>query len=137
MPEMTGADCDTRAPEVLEKNPNQPSNTSDTWERNPGERPENANLDTSSQEQKAPPYDQKTDPTAEPPSEGPSLPMEQFSVFSVSEKRIIILTGSLAGFFSPLSSSIYFPALNTIASALHVSESRINLTVTTYMVRLL
>lgn len=72
---------------------------------------------------------------AEPPSERQVVPPEQFSVFTVNEKKAIILTGSLAGFFSPLSSSIYFPDLNTIAAALHVSASQINLTVTTYLVR--
>lgn len=57
-----------------------------------------------------------------------------YSVFSTNEKRIIILAGSLAGFFSPLTSSIYFPALGTIAKALHVSNSEVNLTVTTYLI---
>ncbi|KAL6243893.1 hypothetical protein RBB50_009327 [Rhinocladiella similis] len=57
-----------------------------------------------------------------------------YSVFSTNEKRIIVLAGSLAGFFSPLTSSIYFPALDTIAKALHVSDSDINLTVTTYLI---
>lgn len=31
-----------------------------------------------------------------------------------------------AGFFSPLSANIYFPALNILASSLHVSSSDIN-----------
>ncbi|KIW20831.1 hypothetical protein PV08_01409 [Exophiala spinifera] len=57
-----------------------------------------------------------------------------YSVFSTNEKRVIVLAGSLAGFFSPLSSSIYFPALDTIAKALNVSDSNINLTVTTYLI---
>ncbi|KAH1556013.1 hypothetical protein KXX57_002011 [Aspergillus fumigatus] len=58
---------------------------------------------------------------------------KDFSVFTTNEKRAIILMGSLAGFFSPLSSSIYFPALDTIASSLQVSITKINLTVTTYL----
>ncbi|GIK05324.1 hypothetical protein Aspvir_009431 [Aspergillus viridinutans] len=58
---------------------------------------------------------------------------KDFSVFTTNEKRAIVLMGSLAGFFSPLSSSIYFPALDTIASSLHVSITKINLTVTTYL----
>ncbi|EXJ96110.1 hypothetical protein A1O1_01236 [Capronia coronata CBS 617.96] len=64
----------------------------------------------------------------------PAVPPKAFSVWSKNEKRLIIATGSLAGFFSPLSSSIYFPALNTIAVALGVSGSQINLTVTTYLI---
>lgn len=59
---------------------------------------------------------------------------EVYSVFTVNQKRAIILTGSLASFFSPLSSSIYYPSLPTIATDLHVSDSQINLTVTTYLV---
>ena len=57
-----------------------------------------------------------------------------FSVFTVNQKRAIVAAGSLAAFFSPLSSSIYFPALDTVADALGVSTSKINLTVTTYLV---
>ncbi len=42
---------------------------------------------------------------------------------------------SWAGFFSPVSGQIYFPALNPLARDLHVSASLINLTLTSYMVR--
>ena len=59
----------------------------------------------------------------------------QFSQFTVNTKRYIVAMGSLASFFSPLSSSIYLPALTTIAKELHVSTSQVNLTVTTYLVR--
>ena len=68
----------------------------------------------------------------EPSSELSKVSTKQFSVFTTKEKKLIIVAGSLAGFFSPLSSTIYFPALNTIAAALHVSNSDINLTVTTF-----
>jgi len=57
-----------------------------------------------------------------------------FSVFTVGQKRAIVSVGSFAAFFSPLSSSIYFPALDTIAKALSVSTTKVNLTVTTYLV---
>lgn len=57
-----------------------------------------------------------------------------FSVFTVGEKRATVAVGSLAAFFSPLSSSIYFPALDTVAKALGVSITKVNLTVTTYLV---
>ncbi|KAJ6111109.1 MFS transporter [Penicillium sp. IBT 16267x] len=59
---------------------------------------------------------------------------EKFSVFTKTEKRAMVAVGSLAAFFSPLSSSIYFPALDTIATALDVSTSKINITVTTYLI---
>lgn len=59
---------------------------------------------------------------------------KQYSAFSVNEKRAMVAVGSLAAFFSPLSSSIYFPALDTIATALNETTSRIDITVTTYLV---
>jgi hypothetical protein len=58
-----------------------------------------------------------------------------YSIFTPWQKRFIILAASTGSFISPLTSNIYFPALNTIASDLHVSISQINLTITTYMVR--
>ena len=64
-----------------------------------------------------------------------SLPAsEHYSVFTVRQKKTILMAGSFAAFFSPLSSNVYFPAINTIAKDLHVSISQINLTVTTYHV---
>jgi hypothetical protein len=57
-----------------------------------------------------------------------------YSVFTISQRRYIIFMASWAGFFSPVSSQIYFPALNTLAQDLHVSNSLINLTLTSYMV---
>lgn len=60
--------------------------------------------------------------------------LEGFSQFTVAQKRAIVAMGSLASFFSPLSSSIYLPALTTIAGSLHISVSQVNLTVTTYLV---
>ena len=58
-----------------------------------------------------------------------------YTTFTTREKRWIIAMASFASFFSPLSSSIYFPALSTIAHDLNVSDSKVNLTVTTYLVR--
>ena len=57
-----------------------------------------------------------------------------YSVFTDSQRRYIVFMASWAGFFSPVSSQIYFPALNTLAEDLHVSNSLINLTLTSYMV---
>lgn len=59
-----------------------------------------------------------------------------YSVFTDSQRRYIVFMASWAGFFSPVSSQIYFPALNTLAKDLHVSNSLINLTLTSYMVSL-
>jgi len=39
-----------------------------------------------------------------------------------------------AAFFSPLSANIYFPALTSLSQDLHVSNSLINLSLTSYMI---
>lgn len=66
----------------------------------------------------------------------PTSCTERYSVFSKPQKQLIILAAAVASAFSPLSANIYYPALNSIAKELHVSPSQINLTITTYMVRL-
>jgi hypothetical protein len=58
-----------------------------------------------------------------------------YSVFTKNQKIFIVFMASWAGFFSPVSGQIYFPALNALARDLHVSNSLINLTLTSYMVR--
>lgn len=59
-----------------------------------------------------------------------------YSVFTSREKLFIILLAGTCAFFSPVSGQIYFPVLNSIAESLHVSDSLVNLTVTTYMASL-
>ena len=62
---------------------------------------------------------------------------KEYSSFTAWEKKFIVFTATMAAFFSPFSAQIYFPALNTIATDLNVTASKINLTVTTYMVYLI
>jgi hypothetical protein len=57
-----------------------------------------------------------------------------YSVFTHNEKKIIIFFAGLTQFFSPISGQIYFPSLDAIAADLHVSNSLVNLTITTYLV---
>ena len=66
----------------------------------------------------------RTDASAGPP----------YSVFTKGQKQFIIFMASWAGFFSPVSANIYFPALNVLAKDLKVSNSLINLTLTSYMI---
>ncbi|KAL2437177.1 MFS-type transporter clz19 [Exophiala dermatitidis] len=56
------------------------------------------------------------------------------SVFTKNQKRFIVFMAAWAGFFSPVSANIYFPALNPLAQDLHVSDTLINLTLTSYMI---
>ncbi|KAK7560130.1 major facilitator superfamily domain-containing protein, partial [Phyllosticta paracitricarpa] len=57
-----------------------------------------------------------------------------YSVFSLSMKRYVVFMIAVAGFFSPLSGNIYFPALNTISRELNVSKELVNLTLTSYSI---
>ncbi len=76
----------------------------------------------------------ETEPSAEPLSEQPVTSEVAYSVFTVPQKKIIVLSVALGAAFSPTSTTIYLPALNQIAGDLHVSISKINLTVTTFLV---
>lgn len=49
-------------------------------------------------------------------------------------KLFIVFMVAWGGFFSPLSANIFYPALNTLSSELHVSVELINLTLTTYSI---
>ena len=58
----------------------------------------------------------------------------QYSIFSKTQKRWIVLLIAFAGMFSPLSSFIYYPATHALATDLHTSIEAINLSITTYMI---
>ena len=83
-----------------------------------------------------PQSDQNTQPnaTAEPISEQPVTTDVAYSVFKTWQKKTIVLAVSISAVFSPMSTTMYLPALNQIASDLHVTSSQINLTVTTFLV---
>ena len=88
-------------------------------------------------EQNPPAVESAAGSRAEPPAEEPEPPPsndEAYSVFTTTQKKAIVLTASLCSFFSPLTGSIYYPALNIIAKDYNVSNTAINLTVTTYLI---
>ena len=108
--EKTALDEDIySAPEAVEADPIHSSNTSTISARH------NVDVDLEAL---------KTTATNSPP----------WSIFTTPQKRFIVLMIASAGFFSPLSANIYFPALNTLATDFHVSASTINLTLTSYMI---
>jgi multidrug resistance protein len=78
--------------------------------------------------------------TGEPPSEAKDSSPDQpdnpppYSIYTLWEKRFIVLAASLSAFFSPLTAQIYLPALPTLSKDFNVTPSQINLTVTTYMI---
>src|ERR1700760_3218283 len=66
---------------------------------------------------------------------GDSLPEKApYSVFTKRQKQLIVFIATLAGFVSPLSSSIYFPALNALAKQFNTTSTLINLTITSYTI---
>jgi hypothetical protein len=65
--------------------------------------------------------------------EDPS-PVAAYSVFTKSQKWYIVAMVSVSAFFSPISATIFLPALTDIAQDLNVSINAINTTVTVYMV---
>lgn len=81
----------------------------------------------------------KTEPTTQEitttKSHGAESLGKDYSIFTLWQKRFIVFTATMGAFFSPFTTQIYFPALTSIAKDLHVSNSKINLTMTTYMVR--
>lgn len=86
--------------------------------------------------------EKRPDPNTETEDKAPILaeksgpPSKDFSDWNSWEKQLIIFTASSAALFSPLSANIYFPIFNILAKDLHVTNTLINLTVTTYMVSL-
>jgi hypothetical protein len=73
---------------------------------------------------------------AETPASEPTQPPDQppHTILTEKEKIFTIIMASFAAFISPVSASIYYPALNELAQDLHVTVSTINLTITVYMV---
>ncbi|TVY13550.1 Itaconate transport protein [Lachnellula arida] len=63
-----------------------------------------------------------------------SLPQPPYHVFDHGKKLQIVVLVSLAGILSPLSTSIYLPALTAIASEFNTSSAVVLLTVTVFMV---
>jgi hypothetical protein len=57
-----------------------------------------------------------------------------YSIFPKWQRIIFVYVASLAAFISPVSSSIFLPALSYIAADLNTTISKVNLTITTYMV---
>jgi hypothetical protein len=56
------------------------------------------------------------------------------SIFPKWQRVTYVYIASLAAFSSPVSSNIYLPAMLSIAADLHVSLTKISLTITMYMV---
>ncbi|KAI1806984.1 MFS general substrate transporter [Daldinia bambusicola] len=58
----------------------------------------------------------------------------RFTVYKPWQKRLIVLSAAFSALFASWTAQIYLPALNIAAEDLNVSITRINLTVTSYMI---
>ncbi|OCK78725.1 putative efflux pump antibiotic resistance protein [Lepidopterella palustris CBS 459.81] len=67
-------------------------------------------------------------------SDDKTLPEPPYHIFNNRRKKQLVYIVSMAGLFSPLSSNIYFPALDTIAKELNVSIALVSLSITVYMI---
>ena len=56
-----------------------------------------------------------------------------FTVFSQRQRWTIVVLGSLAAIFGPISSNIYVPAIPSIVDDFHKSTQKIDLTLTIYL----
>lgn len=57
-----------------------------------------------------------------------------YSIFNTKQKRYLIIVVSIGAAFSPFTTNIYFPLINVISSALGVSVTDVNLSITSYMI---
>lgn len=64
----------------------------------------------------------------------PERPEQPYSIFPKRQRVLYVYVASLAAFASPVSSSIYYPAMLTLARDLNTSLTNISLTITTYLV---
>ncbi|KAH6629957.1 major facilitator superfamily domain-containing protein [Chaetomium sp. MPI-SDFR-AT-0129] len=69
-----------------------------------------------------------------PENQSPEALKPVYSVFSPGMKRFLVVMTVFGTFFSPFSSSIYFPAITPIANEYGRPVSDINLSVTTYQI---
>lgn len=84
-------------------------------------------------------FDSKNSNPENPPQNVPSTTeaataVVRHSVFPKSTRVFIVIMAAICGTVSPLSGNIYFPALNPLSAELHVSQSLINISLTTYMI---
>ncbi|KAA8913035.1 major facilitator superfamily domain-containing protein [Sphaerosporella brunnea] len=61
-------------------------------------------------------------------------PDPSLHLFSRRKKKAIIHLMAIAALFSPLSSNIYFPAIESISKDLHVSSAMVQTTISSYMI---
>ncbi|KAK6517180.1 hypothetical protein TWF506_007055 [Arthrobotrys conoides] len=57
-----------------------------------------------------------------------------YSVFTLAQKKWIVILLTLSAFFSPFSSTVYLPALLPVQQELGITTTQVNLSLTTYLI---
>lgn len=78
-------------------------------------------------EEKEPAQDELTKTTT-------TLSSKPYTSFTTGQKWFIVGMATAASFFSPLSGQIYFPVLPVLTQNYHLSQTLLNISVTTYMI---
>lgn len=74
--------------------------------------------------------------------EGPRANLERqvseppYSIFSKGMKTWIVFLVSISALISPFGASMFLPALNVLTNVLDITPTQVNISITTYMVRL-
>ncbi|KAH6658584.1 major facilitator superfamily domain-containing protein [Truncatella angustata] len=68
------------------------------------------------------------------PNEQTSQQENVYSIFTLSERRILVFATSIVSFIGPLTGNIYTPVLNSIAQELQISTAEVNLSITVYLI---
>ncbi|KUL91527.1 hypothetical protein ZTR_01823 [Talaromyces verruculosus] len=63
-----------------------------------------------------------------------TLSQKPYTAFTTTQKWFIVSMATAASFFSPLSGQIYFPVLPVLTQNYHLSQTLLNISVTTYMI---
>jgi len=63
-------------------------------------------------------------------------PGPPYTIFGPWTKAWIIFLVSLSALISPFAATTYYPALNVLSDVLHISPTMVNISITTYMVKL-
>jgi hypothetical protein len=122
-----------RSTEINVKSSLQIEDKTEAEDKNKKESSTNTSFDISTN---IPASEIQTTPNPDETVEGYQQPLKDYSSFGSKQKKWIVFAATLGAFFSPFTAQIYFPALTSIAADLKVSDSKVNLTMTTYMVGL-
>ncbi|KAL9618283.1 MAG: hypothetical protein Q9160_006994 [Pyrenula sp. 1 TL-2023] len=69
-----------------------------------------------------------------PDTEASTVVEPLYSVFTGPQKRVTVIIVSIVAMISPLSATVYYPALTSLAAEFNVSMSLIQLSITTYQI---